>query len=244
VIVVDLAAIGSAGLPFGLSLAVALAGGHVRSTRRRAALNRALHELRRPLQALRLAVSAPAGNGVAGSAIVTRATVDAALTALAELDHAINGMRPPRSWERVPVGELVRAVARRWRGAAAAASRSLSVCGDAGTAAVVADRGRVERAIENLVVNALEHGTGQVRIKTAVAPNVARIAVADDGPRAPGARRRTGDPRRGHGLRIVGEVAREHGGRFLLDRSAGRTEAVLELPLADASPAASGMPAA
>src|SRR6266516_7022504 len=133
----ELQAVGSAGLPFGLSLAVALAGGHVRSARRRAALNRALHELRRPLQALRLAVSAPHG-GAAGSAIVTRETVDAALRALAELDHAVNRMRPPRSWEPVAVGELVRAVARRWRGPAAAASRSLSVCGDTGTAAVVA----------------------------------------------------------------------------------------------------------
>ena len=52
------------------------------------------------------------------------------------------------------------------------------------------------------------------------------------------------DPRRGHGLRVAAEVAREHGGRFLLDRTRGPTEAVLELPRAAAGWAAHGVPAA
>ena len=53
----DFHTIGGAGVPFGLSLAFAVAGERFRSTRRRAALNEALHELRRPLQALSLAAS-------------------------------------------------------------------------------------------------------------------------------------------------------------------------------------------
>jgi hypothetical protein len=39
-------------------------------------------------------------------------------------------------------------------------------------------------------------------------------------------------------------VAREHGGRFLLDRSSGGTEAVMELPLAHAAAGDARTPAA
>jgi len=248
--VADFHAIGSAGVPFGLSLAFAVAGERVRSTRRRAALNEALHELRRPLQALSLAVSAPAGNGRAPrAALVTRQTVDAALAALAELDHAVNGQRRARSARPIPPAELVRPVAERWRGVAAAGGRSLTVCNRAGNAKVVADRPRVERAIENLIINALEHGTGAVRVTLALGRGAVRIVVADEGPagsggRASGGRRSGRDPRRGHGLRVAAEVAREHGGRFLLDGTRGPTEAVLELPRAAAGWAAHGVPAA
>jgi hypothetical protein len=44
--------LGAGGWPFGLMLAVVLAGDRLREVRRRATLNRGLHELRRPLQAL------------------------------------------------------------------------------------------------------------------------------------------------------------------------------------------------
>lgn len=243
-----LEAIGSAGVPFGLTLAMALVGGRVRATRRRAALNRALHELRRPLQALSLAASAPRPGAPSG-AIVTRETVDAALAALAELDQAVNGMRPVLRPQSVAVDALIRSVAQRWRDAAAASGRSLSVRSEAGAVAVAADRSRLERAIENLIVNALEHGTGEVRLNASLGRGAARIAVADDGSGDPRSRPRgrvvgSRDPRHGHGLRIVAEIAREHGGRFLLERSAGRTEAVLELPVATPGPAARGIPAA
>jgi signal transduction histidine kinase len=245
----ELPAIAGVGLPVGLSLAVAVAGERVLESRRRAALNRALHELRRPLQALSLATSAPRRAGAANAALVTRETVDAALAALAELDRAVNGMRPALRPRPVAVDALIRSVAERWREAAAAGGRSLSVRSEVGAAAVLADRARVERAIDNLLVNALEHGTGRVRLKASLAPGAARISVADDGPgshRSQARPRPAGrsDPRRGHGLRIVAEVAREHGGRFLLERSTRRTEAVLELPVAAREPAARGIPAA
>ena len=54
-----LAELGVAGWPLGVTLAAALVGDRVRKARRRAALNRALHELRRPLQALALAPAPP-----------------------------------------------------------------------------------------------------------------------------------------------------------------------------------------
>jgi signal transduction histidine kinase len=249
-VLADFHTIGSAGVPFGLSLAFAVAGERFGSTRRRAALNEALHELRRPLQALSLAASGPGEDGRAPrAAVVTRQTIDAALTALAELDRAVNGRRRPRSPRPVSPGELVRSLAERWRGVAVAGGRSLTVRNVAGDAKVVADRPRVERAIENLIVNALEHGTGAVRVTVALGPGAVRIVVADEGPAGSGVRasrgRRSGrDPRRGHGLHVAAEVARQHGGRFLLDRSRGPTEAVLELPRAAPGRAAHGIPAA
>jgi hypothetical protein len=44
--------------------------------------------------------------------------------------------------------------------------------------------------------------------------------------------RRPRDPRRGHGLRVVADVAAAHGGRFAACRHAAGATAVLELPLA------------
>jgi signal transduction histidine kinase len=247
-------AIGCAGVPVGLSLAAAIAGERVRSSRRRAALNRALHELRRPLQALSLAASAPGGeDGVARRAVVTRHTVDAALAALDEVDQAVNGVRRPRVRQWVPIGEIVREAADRWLPAAAARGRMVSARGAACGSIVIGDRRRLEAALDNLIANGLEHGTGEVRISAAQRGETVRVAVRDDGPAArngvEGARQRGGrpfgrDPRRGHGLRIVAEVAREHGGRFLLDPGAGRTEAVLELPLAVAGGTTQRAPAA
>ena len=62
-----------------------------------------------------------------------------------------------------------------------------------------------------------------------------RISVADSGPaRRPAAR--AGDPRHGHGLRIVSAIAAEHGGRFLLRTGPTGTTAILELPLAPQRP--------
>jgi signal transduction histidine kinase len=58
-----------------------------------------------------------------------------------------------------------------------------------------------------------------------------RITVRDTGgPPVPG--RRFPDARHGHGLAIVSRVASEHGGRFMMFRTASGASATLELPLA------------
>jgi signal transduction histidine kinase len=72
-----------------------------------------------------------------------------------------------------------------------------------------------------------------------------RISIGDGGPTPSGPAGRRRDPRRGHGLRIVGRIARDHGGRFLFDRSPSGTEAVLELPaMADGARPGAREPAA
>lgn len=228
----ELSAITSAGLPVGLSVALVVAGERFRASRRRAALNRGLHELRRPLQALSL-VSAQLDSpgATARTAVITRETIDAALAALADLDRTLNRLPDEPSPRPVSASGLVHSCVERWRGPAARRGRSLAVSCEVGSAMVLVDPRRIEAALDNLIANSLEHGSLNVRVSARLVARGVRISVADGG--APGrshGRRR--DPRRGHGLRIVGEAARQHGGRFLLDRSDGGTEAVLELPLA------------
>ena len=82
----DLAGIAS-GWPLAASMAVALTAQGLRAGRRRSALNEALHELRRPLQAIALAAPGMAGFGPVGS----EGSVRLAAAALERLDREING---------------------------------------------------------------------------------------------------------------------------------------------------------
>ena len=58
-----LAELGAACWPLGLTLAAVVVGDRIREARRRAGLNRALHELRRPLQSLVLSSGPAPGPG-------------------------------------------------------------------------------------------------------------------------------------------------------------------------------------
>ena len=220
---------GAAAWPLGLTLAVAAGTERLHSRRRRTALNRALHEVRRPLQALVLA-GAPERR--------VREAVEMTVAALGDLDREINNEPVPPACRPVFLGSLVHSAAERWRGPAAACDRALGRS-HVGDARVLADPGRIARALDNLIANALEHGTLRVELSATLGGGRVRIAVADGGsrPRRRGMRDalRHPDPRRGHGLAIVTEVAREHGGRFFWLRSERGSIAVLELPLVEAA---------
>lgn len=216
--------VATSGWPLGLTLAAVLAGDRWRGARRRAALNRALHELRRPLQALALAPSPASRSSKAA---------ELALAALDDLDREINGARHPFAPRPVACRALVEAAVERWRGPAAARRRSLELRWRAGSAFVMADPRRVAQALDNLIANALEHGGLCVRIETIACARGVRISVSNSARRAPVPGDRAGrDPRRGHGLRVVAAIAAAHGGRFLLRRSSSAWVAVLELPQA------------
>jgi signal transduction histidine kinase len=212
-----------AGWPLCLMLAVVIAGDRVREARRRRGLNRALHELRRPLQALVLAAGPADGPGPHA--------VRVALAALGDLDRAING--GPRRLARRPIAcrALVEPAVERWRGPAAAARRSLVLNWRAGSPLVIADPDRIAQALDNLIDNALRHGGLRVRVEASLSPIGVRIAVTDGGPARFG-RKREHDPRHGHGLEIVAAIASEHGGRFEMRRGPAGTTAILELPRA------------
>jgi signal transduction histidine kinase len=218
-----LAELGVASWPLGVVLAAALVGDRVRNVRRRAALNRALHELRRPLQTLALA---PASSGRTPAP----AAAELALAALDDLDHEINGSARALAPRPVACRALVESAIERWRGPAAEAHRSLELRWRAGAVMVMADPCRISQALDNLFANAIEHGGLRVRVEAATGARRVRISVSNAALRTPLHARR--DPGRGHGLRVVASIAAAHRGRFLVQHPAGAWVAVLELPLA------------
>jgi signal transduction histidine kinase len=224
--------------PLGASLAAAVLAQSLHAGRRRAALNEAVHELRRPLQALALAAPAQQAAAIQGS-------VQMAATALERLEREINGRGTPALSAPLSARPLLESALERWQPRAALAGGSMELRWLAGGATVEADRGELAQAIDNLVVNAIEHGGPQIVVTGRTAAGLLRLSVLDSGRESPPESRRGipaeligrlgGRRRRGHGLRVVRRTAARHGGAFQLRRSAQRTEAVLELPLAGAA---------
>lgn len=227
------------GWPFALALAAVGAAG-LRESRRRATLNEALHEVRRPLQVL--ALTAP----VAGTAVAElEGPVQMAAMALERLDREINGSGAGTKVRAViAAASLLEAAVARWQARAALAGSSLELRCRCGTASVEGSPAELSQALDNLIANAIEHGGRRITVTASARAGRLRIVVRDSGRGAhrPGggeartglARRISGAARHGHGLRIVRRIATEHGGGFALRAGAGATEAVLELPLEQA----------
>src|SRR5262245_59307273 len=140
--------------PLSLTLAVVVAG-RLRGNRRRVRLNRALHELRRPLQVLTLAARTPAP-----SAETRHGQIAPALDALGELDRIVNGGPRSRARRIADAGELAREAVGRWRTPAALAGRRIELRWRAVGSRVACDPAAIARALDNLIANALEHGRG------------------------------------------------------------------------------------
>jgi len=228
----------AAGWPLVLSMAAAVAAQGLRAGRRRNALNVALHELRRPLQAVAFASAPRLGDRGAGED-----PIELAAAALERLDREINGGPPVSVWGTVDATALARAAVARWHDRARLAGASLDLRWNAGGALVKGDRLALGQALDNLIVNAIEHGGPSIVVAARVREGRLRIAVVDSG-RARRQRSRRGGPgalvsrvsgreRHGHGLGVVRRVASGHGGRFALRRSEQGTLAVLELPLVE-----------
>jgi signal transduction histidine kinase len=197
------------------------------------ALNRALHELRRPLQALIL-LEESGGPAAAPPVASRRELLELVTGALRDLDGALNGSEPTSVPERFSCRELVLGCLERWRPTAARCG-GLRVYWDAGSAPVNGDPRRLTQALDNLFANALEHGRPPVVVTGARVAGRVRITVAN-GRRQRGEHvppPRGSDPRRGHGTEIVSEVAGAHGGRFALCETASGCVAALELPVAE-----------
>ncbi len=207
-----------------LLAAVALveAGRMLRDARRARRLNRAMHEIRRPLQAIALGLDSASLDPAAAESCLEQAR-----GALRELDGIVNGSREPPVVRRALVGEVLEALAGRWRFADVAVDRG---CGGI---EIDADLTRLGAALDNLVANALRHGTGVVRVRAARTVRGVRFEVRDGGPAAVGEPRIDRDPRHGHGLRVVADVAASHGGRAAAaaPMPGGGTIAAISLPV-------------
>lgn len=230
---VELAEI-AAGLPVAASFAMATGITALREGRRRSSLNEAIHELRRPLQALALSLPGDSGRAEAmGSAL------QMAAAAVDRLDREVNGSLAEAAPEPVALKPIVESAIERWRVRAGSEGRRLRLRWSAGAVELRGHDVELAQVVDNLISNALEHGRGEVAVDVRREGDLVCLEVCDDGGstgtskrrrlrgRARGARRR-----HGHGLRIARRVAARHGGSFHLHRSPRGTTARLTLPLA------------
>ena len=181
------------------------------SPQHRRRLNRAMHELRRPLQALTLLDGERVSTEAHGPGPARRGLLELARSALAELDGEVNGSGAAPTPRQVSCRELLHASLERWRAAADAAG-GIKLYWDAGPAFV------------NLLANALEHGGPPLVVTGARVAGRLRITVANGAGGGLNGAGRNGsengvaapDPRRGHGIELVSAVAADHRGRFAL----------------------------
>ncbi|HEX4669156.1 MAG TPA: HAMP domain-containing sensor histidine kinase [Solirubrobacterales bacterium] len=227
--------------PLGASLAAAVAAQGLQAGRRRTALNEALHELRRPLQVLALATP---GAGQLGPPAI-QGSVQMAASALERLEREINGGSAAVVRAPMFARPLLDIAVARWKARAALAGGSLALRWQAGEAMIDGDRCEIAQALDNLMVNAIEHGGPKIVVEAWTRRGRFRVAVVDSGRESrPESRRESpaelvarlsGRRSRGHGLRVVRRTAATHGGEFRLHSSARGTEAVFELPLSPES---------
>lgn len=205
--------------------------------RRAVRLNRALHELRRPLQSISLSIE-----GHAPDLACAHACLEQARGALEQLDATVNRRALIRRPVRTALAQITDALEDRWRFA------GVRVTGPAGDRTIDADPVALGAALDNLVANAIDHGGGGVDVCALVSPTAVRFEVRDGRrgaarsagggsaePRPP----HTDDPRRGHGLAVAAAAAAEHGGSLVpLARPAGGgAVAALSLPAPADDPA-------
>ena len=191
----------------------------------------AAHELRGAAAALALAsASMRREQGGLRRARAFESELDRMRAGLDDLDAARTGTRAPVSHSLLPLERALRTAAAGWRPVAGGQGRRVSLRWEAGTAAVRADRRRLAQVLGNLLANAMEHGSGAIRLRGRRQGTKVVVEVLDDGPReVPVA----AHPDRGRGLVIAARAAEEAGGRVTVTRTAEGTRAAVELPVAD-----------
>jgi len=215
----------------GWLVALLVAAVAVRADRRRARLvAHALHEVRGPLTAARLAVATAERDRRPGALRTIDRELARAGDLLADLAAAPGGRRRPDATDAVDVAPLLRRAAAAWRPAAQGRGRDVLVVAPGAGLRVRGDRGRLLQALSNLLANAVEHGSGPVVVGARADGARLRLEVVDDGAQAAAPSPRP--PGRGLGLAITADIARRHGGSLV--REDGR--AALELPRLEAAP--------
>lgn len=219
----------------GVAVAALVVAAHdrwvVRGLRERAA--RVAHEVRGPLSAAHLALHGAARRGQVGPVLVAALELELRRAALALEDPS--AVRP----DDVDLHALLTAQLQTWRDIAAVKGSTLTLEPGPDTALVHADALRLGQALSNIIANAIEHGGGQIVIRTVHVGDRIRIEVTDGGPGLPASvaelsrRPRAGRGARGRGLAITRAVLVHCGGRiFALSTGPG---VAIDLPLGSRS---------
>jgi two-component system osmolarity sensor histidine kinase EnvZ len=198
------------------------------------------HDLRTPLSRLRLELEMLEGRVEPAT---TKAMVQDLDDMNAIIDQFMDFMRSEASERLAPVdlAELARSSAER-----AARGGGRVTCELADVPVLMLRPLAVQRAIDNLIGNALRHAGGEIAVQVGAEEGRARVSVLDRGPgippdlverlKEPFTRRdeaRSGSSGAGLGLAIASRVAELHGGRLdLLPREGGGLEARLSFPMA------------
>lgn len=199
--------------------------------RRRAGLVAdAAHELRGPLTAISLGIEALRRHPVARRRAEALATEVGRMEMAAEdAAAAAGGRRAAARRERLDLERLVRHSGEAWQPAAARRGGRVTFDWQAGAATVRADRRRLAQAFGNLLANAVEHGGGEIVVRSRRAGDAVRVEVED---RGAGTQVRGRPPGRGRGLTIATRGVEQSGGKLATSDRPGRGRiAVAELPL-------------
>jgi two-component system sensor histidine kinase MtrB len=168
---------------------------------------RAEHELRGATSALSLACEAIRRNPAARHhAAVIDAQLDRLRAGLADLDGAREGHIAAPESEVVELSSLVRAASQPWR--------QTSFEWEGGPVTAEIDRRRLAKALGNVLANAAEHGSGDIRVTGRAHNGGVRLQVRN----------------RGRGLRIASAAAEEMGGRLSFEVDGDTAVATLDLP--------------
>jgi two-component system sensor histidine kinase MtrB len=170
---------------------------------------RAEHELRGATAALALACEAIRRSaGARHYAPAIDAQLDRLRAGLAELDAARAGGAPASAPEPVELSSLARAASQPWGQA--------SFEWEGGPVTAEIDRRRFAQALGNVLANAAEHGSGDIRVTGRAHNGGVRLQVRN----------------RGRGLRIASAAAEEMGGRLSFEVDGDTAVATLDLPAA------------
>jgi two-component system sensor histidine kinase MtrB len=169
---------------------------------------RAEHELRGAAAAISLACDALRRDPAASRhASALEAQLDRLRAGLADLDAARSGGPAVSHPEHVELSSLARAASEPWRQAAFE--------WEGGPISAEVDRCRFAQALGNILANAAEHGSGDVRVTGRAHNGGVRLQVRN----------------RGRGLRIASAAAEEMGGRLSFEVDGDTAVATLDLPV-------------